>query len=142
MTADKGVADRDANSTQASSATTGGQQLVNTISSLAANVSKPQTASGDGIFTGFVVNDGMLMRVTYVLLGLTFILVVYFGVKFWRLRRRKSNIRRYDILTTQRVATDIGIESGSDDELFDDAQAKLVRGSSGVGVGAGRNVSR
>lgn len=33
----------------------------------AANVSKPQTADGgDGILAGFVVDNGMLMRVTYV----------------------------------------------------------------------------
>lgn len=31
------------------------------------NITKPQTADGgDGLFTGFNVNDGMLMRVTYV----------------------------------------------------------------------------
>lgn len=94
----------------------------------ASDVSKPGlTSAAGGLLSG--VDRGMLLRMTYVLLALTALIGLYFGIKMWRIRK-KDRVRRYDILSAKQLQPELIVDSeDSDDEIFnDDSQAtRLVK---------------
>ncbi|KAL3867392.1 hypothetical protein ACJMK2_044598 [Sinanodonta woodiana] len=61
-------------------------------------------------------NKDMLLRALYVLIAVTTIVIIYFGIKAWRVHRRKSKSRKYGIITK---GADLEMEplgKGDDDE--------------------------
>lgn len=61
-------------------------------------------------------NRGMIARMTYVLVGFSFLILVYFVVKAVRLRRVKSRTRKYGVLT-ENLDSPLRIDDESDEEV-------------------------
>lgn len=59
------------------------------------------TAHGPSTWYGKVIeNKGMLMRTFYVLLGVSSIVIVYFVIRAWRIRRKHGKSRKYGLITS------------------------------------------
>ncbi|XP_013384175.1 membrane protein FAM174 [Lingula anatina] len=63
------------------------------------------TNDTEQVSTGYIwkkinENRAMLQRAFYVLLGVTFIVIVYFGIKYIRVRKAKNKSRKYGVLAT------------------------------------------
>jgi len=85
-----------------------------------------------GYGTDILQNRGMIARMTYVLVGFSILILVYFVVKAVRLRRVKSRSRKYGVLT-ENLDSPLGIDDDSDEEV----EVFEVNGSNMRG---GRNV--
>ncbi|KAH3837724.1 hypothetical protein DPMN_111125 [Dreissena polymorpha] len=74
-----------------------------------------QVSVGDNTFMKILNNKGMLYRTFIVLAVVTFIIVLYFGIKYWRTRRRHNKSRKYGLITS---SGDLEMEplDGDDDE--------------------------
>lgn len=61
-------------------------------------------------------NRGMIVRMTYVLVGFSILILVYFVVKAVRLRRMKSRTRKYGVLT-ENLNSPLGLDEDSEEEV-------------------------
>ncbi|XP_062614321.1 membrane protein FAM174-like [Saccostrea cucullata] len=75
---------------------------------------------GDGTFFNFKENKGMLMRAFYVLIGLTAIVVVYFGVRAWRVRRKRNKSKKYGLITGRGADYEMAPLDADDDDDDED----------------------
>uniref|UniRef100_A0A914X420 Uncharacterized protein n=1 Tax=Plectus sambesii TaxID=2011161 RepID=A0A914X420_9BILA len=86
------------------------------------------TKSGEPLFYG--MDRGALFRMSYVLIALTTMILIYVGVKVCRMKRSRSRVRRYDILSAKQLAPELVVDSEdeSEDELFgtQDDRSQLV----------------
>lgn len=72
-----------------------------------------------GYGTDILQNRGMIARMTYVLVGFSILILVYFVVKAVRLRRVKSRTRKYGVLT-ENLDSPLGLdESDEEVEVFE-----------------------
>lgn len=78
------------------------------------------TAKNGTIPSGFgadmLQNRGMIVRMTYVLVGFSILILVYFVVKAVRLRRIKSRTRKYGVLT-ENLDSPLSLDDESDEEV-------------------------
>ncbi|KAK3610171.1 hypothetical protein CHS0354_038809 [Potamilus streckersoni] len=85
----------------------------NTTSEMPESKTKPDFIK---FFDSLGKNKDMLLRALYVLIAVTTIVIIYFGIKAWRVHRRKSKSRKYGIITK---GADLEMEplgKGDDDE--------------------------
>lgn len=68
------------------------------------------------IFQHLLNNKPMLMRAFYVLLALTAVVVVYFVIRSWRLRRKRSKSRKYGLITARGTDMEMAPLDQDDDE--------------------------
>lgn len=87
------------------------------------------TSSDDGYKKRFMnsvkANQGMLTRTMYVLIGITAIILLYFGVRMLRLRMRRSKPKRYGVISTRGTdleMTPLDQEDDEDDSTLFDVQ--------------------
>lgn len=77
-------------------------------------------------YTHIMENKEMLMRTFYVLLAVTSIVLVYFAVKAWRMRRRRNKSRKYGLITTR--GSDLEMEPLDGNEEDDDMTVFEING--------------
>lgn len=92
-----------------------------TISSGMAEEASTAVTPGNGtipaVFGGDVLqNRGMIVRMTYVLVGFSIVILLYFIVKAVRLRRVNSRTRKYGVLT-ENLDSPLGLGDESDEEV-------------------------
>ncbi|XP_048736276.1 membrane protein FAM174-like [Ostrea edulis] len=76
--------------------------------------------SEGGIMETITNNKDMLMRAFYVLIGITAIVVVYFGVKAWRLRRKRNKSKKYGLITGRGADYEMAPLDADDDDDDED----------------------
>lgn len=74
----------------------------NTNTNITGNCISPNcTTKQPTFFDNILNNKPMLMRAFYVLLAVSSIVVVYFLMRAWRLRRKRSKSRKYGLITAK-----------------------------------------
>jgi len=113
-------------------ATTAATAASTTTTTLTEAMTSSNGTIPSGYGTDILQNRGMIARMTYVLVGFSILILVYFVVKAVRLRRVKSRSRKYGVLT-ENLDSPLGIDDDSDEEV----EVFEVNGSNMRG---GRNV--
>lgn len=65
-------------------------------------------------------NKDMLMRAFYVLIGVTAIVVIYFGVRAWRLRRKRNKTKKYGLISGRGADYEMAPLDADDDDDDED----------------------
>ncbi|XP_061174077.1 membrane protein FAM174A-like [Saccostrea echinata] len=78
-----------------------------------------EMGGGKGILD-FGENKGMFMRAFYVLIGITAIVVVYFGVRAWRVRRKRNKSKKYGLITGRGADYEMAPLDADDDDDDED----------------------
>ena len=73
-------------------------------------------AEDQNLFQHLLNNKPMLMRAFYVLLAVTSIVIVYFVMRAWRLRRKRSKSRKYGLITARGTDMEMAPLDQDDDE--------------------------
>lgn len=60
------------------------------------------------------------MRAFYVLIGVTAIVVIYFGVRAWRLRRKRNKTKKYGLITGRGADYEMAPLDADDDDDDED----------------------
>ncbi|WAR00246.1 F174B-like protein [Mya arenaria] len=80
------------------------------------NATKYNSTDDDSFYNKVKQNKGMLMRTLFVLMAVTSIVVIYFGVKYWRTRRRRNKSRKYGLITSSGADLEMEPLDREDDE--------------------------
>lgn len=72
------------------------------------------------IFESIKDNKDMLMRAFYVLIGVTAIVMIYFGVRAWRLRRKRNKTKKYGLIAGRGADYEMAPLDADDDDDDED----------------------
>lgn len=93
---------------------------VNTTAVAPLTSTSNDTAKGKTIMETIKDNKDMLMRAFYVLIGVTAIVVIYFGVRAWRLRRKRNKTKKYGLITGRGADYEMAPLDADDDDDDED----------------------
>ncbi|KAK2141853.1 hypothetical protein NP493_1044g00022 [Ridgeia piscesae] len=94
------------------------------------NSTNSESDHGYGFKKRIMENQGMLTRTMYVLIGITAIILLYFGVRMVRLRARRSKPKRYGVISTRGTdleMTPLDQEDDEDDSTLFDVQHRYYK---------------